>query len=53
MEDFPIHSKLVDGTDCKILLNTKTIKSFKSEMFYLNCPSLHSLPNFVLNTKKN
>ena len=40
--------KLLDGTDCKKLLDAGGSKSFMSEPFYLNHPSLHSLPKFVL-----
>ena len=43
--------KLQDGTDCKVLLEIGASKSFISKTFYLNCPSLHSLPKFVLRTK--
>ena len=38
------HGKLLDGTKCIILLDIT---------FCLNCPSLHSLPTFVLRTKNN
>ena len=50
-EDCYIPGKLLDGTDCKILLDTRACKSFMSKMFYLNCPSLHSLHKFVPKTK--
>ena len=36
--------KLLDGTDCKVLLDMEAPKSFISKIFYLNCPSLYSLP---------
>ena len=45
-EDCNIPSKLLHGTDCKILLDIGAGKSFMCKTFYLNCPSLHSLPNF-------
>ena len=34
-----------------MLLDTGTNKSFMSKTSHLNCPSLHSLPRFVLRTK--
>ena len=42
--------KLLDGTDCKIFLDKGASKSFISKTFYLNCPSLHSLPMLVPKT---
>ena len=50
-EDCYIQGKLLDDTDCKILLDAGASKPFISKTFYLNCPSLHSLPKFVLRTK--
>ena len=50
-EDCYIPSKLLDGTDCRILLDTGACKSFISKTFYLNCPSLHSSPKLVSKTK--
>ena len=50
-EDYYIPGKLLDGTDCKILLDTGAGKSFMSKTFCLNCLSLHSLPKFVSRTK--
>ena len=35
----------------KILVNMEVSKSIKTTAFYLNCPSLHSLPHFVSRTK--
>ena len=46
-----IPGKLLDGPDCRILLDMGAGKSFMSKTFYLNCPSLHSLPKFVSRTK--
>ena len=37
--------KLLDGTECQILLNTGTSKSFMSKSHNLHCKLLHSLPN--------
>ena len=47
-ESFPISElrymsgKLLDGTECQILLDTGTSKSFMSKSFYMQCKSLHS-----------
>ena len=49
-ESFPMSehgytlSKLLDGTECQLLLDTGTSKSFMSKSFYMRCKSLHSLP---------
>ena len=51
-ERFPISEqrymveKLLDGTECQMLLDTGASKSFMSKMHYLTCKSLHSLANF-------
>ena len=37
--------KLMDGTECQILLDTGASKSFMS--YYLHCKTLHSLPKFA------
>ena len=51
-ESFPISEhgytsgKLLDGTECQLLLDTGASKSFMSKSFYMRCKSLHSLcPN--------
>ena len=52
-ESFPISEhgytsgKLLDGTDCELLLDTGVSKSFMSKSFYMQCKSLHSLPKFA------
>ena len=52
-ESFPISAhgytlgKLLDGTECQLLLDTGASKSFMSKSFYMQCKSLHSLPRFV------
>ena len=43
--------KLLDGTECHILLDTGASKSFMSKSHYLHCKSLHSLPNFASKTQ--
>ena len=39
--------KLLDGTECQILLDTGDSKSFMSKSHYLHCKSLHSMPKFA------
>ena len=39
--------KLLDGTECQLLLDTGVSKSFMSKSFYMQCRSLHSLPKFA------
>ena len=52
-ERFPISKqgytvrKLLDGTECQILLDAGASKSFMSKIHYLRCKSLHSLPKFA------
>ena len=43
--------KLLDGTECQILLDTGASKSFMSKSHYLYCKSLHSLPKFTSKTQ--
>ena len=42
--------KLLDGTECQLLLDTGASKSFMSKSFYMHCKSLHSLPKFASKT---
>ena len=57
-ESFPISKqgymlgKLVDGTECQILLKTGASKSFMSKSYYMHCKSLHSLSNFASKTQR-
>ena len=44
--------KLLDGTECQLLLDTGTGKSFMSKSFYMQCKSLHSLPKFLSKTQR-
>ena len=44
--------KLLDGTECQILLDTGASKSFMSKSQYLHCKSLHSLPKFASKTQR-
>ena len=49
-EFFPISEngytsgKLLDGTECQLLLDTGASESFMSKSFYIYCKSLHTLP---------
>ena len=53
-ESFPLSEqghtmgKLLDGTECQVLLDTGASKSFMLKSHYLHCKSLHSLPKFAL-----
>ena len=55
-EKFPISEqghtvcKLLDGTECQILLDMGASKSFMSISHYLRCKSLHSLPKCTSKT---
>ena len=57
-DSFPISEhgytsgKLLDGTECQLLLDTGTSKSFMSKSFYMQCKSLHFLPKFALKTQR-
>ena len=57
-ETFPISEqgyavgKLLDGTECQILLDTGARKSFMSKLHYLHCKSLHLLPKFSSKTQR-
>ena len=44
--------KLLDGTECQILLDTGTSKLYMSKSHYLHCKSLHSLPKFASKTQR-
>ena len=57
-ESFPISGqvytmgKLLDGTECQILLETGAIKPFMSKSYYMCCKSLHFLPIFTSKTQR-
>ena len=44
--------KLLDGTECQILLDTGASKSFMSKSCYLHCKALCSLPKFASKTQR-
>ena len=50
-QDYTV-GKLLDGTECQILLDTGASKSFMSKSHYLHCKSLHSLPKFTSRTQR-
>ena len=58
VESFPISEhgytlgKLLDGTDCQLLLDTGASKLFMSKSFYMQCKSLHSFPKFASKTQR-
>ena len=57
-ESFPIseHSytsgRLLDGTECQLLLDIGVSKSFMLKSFYMQCKLLHSLPKFASKTQR-
>ena len=58
-EKFPISGqgytmgKLLNDTDCQILLDTGASKSYMSKSYNLKCKTLHALPKFASNTHIN
>ena len=44
--------KLLDGTECQVLLDTGASKSFMSKSHYSHCKSLYSLPKFGSRTQR-
>ena len=57
-ENFPIimqgytKGKLLDGTECDILVDTGTSKSYMSKSYFMRCRSLHSLPKITSTTTR-
>ena len=57
-ESFPISEhgytlgRLLDDTECQLLLDTGASKSFMLKSFYMERKSLHSLPKFTLRTQR-
>ena len=57
-EKFPISgqgytmAKLLDDTDCQILLDTGASKFYMSKSFYLKGKALHALPKFASNMQR-
>ena len=44
--------RLLDGTECQLLLNTGMSKSFMLKSFYMHCKLLHSIPKFASRTQR-
>ena len=57
-EKFPVtawgytRGELLDGTDCEILIDTGSSRSYMSKSYFLRCKSLHALPKFASNTQR-
>ena len=57
-ESFPISEhgytlgRLLDGTECQLLLDMGASKSFMSKSFYMQCKLLHSSPKFASRTQR-
>ena len=57
-ESFPISEhgytlgKLLDGTECQLLLDTGASKPFMSKSFYMQYKSFHLLPKFASKTER-
>ena len=57
-EKFPIsgqrytNGKLLDHTECSILIDTGASKSYVSKSYYMRCTSLHALSNFASTTQR-
>ena len=46
-----MHGKLLDKTECSILIDTGASKSYMSKSYYMQCKSLHALPKFASTTQ--
>ena len=44
--------ELLDGTDCEILVDTGTSKSYISKSYFKQCKSLHTIPKFTSSTRR-
>ena len=57
-DNFPITAcgytkeKLLDDTECNILVDTGASKSYMSKSYFLRCKSLHTLPKFTSTTTR-
>ena len=47
-----IRGKLLNGTECEILIDTGMSKSYMSKSYYMQCRSLHTMPKFISTTKR-
>ena len=46
------NGKLLDNTECSILIDTGVSKSYMSKSYYMQCKSLHALPNLLQQCKE-
>ena len=48
------HTKgeLLDGTECEILIDTGTSKSYMSKSYYMQCKIVHLMPKFTSTTRR-
>ena len=44
--------ELLDGTECEILIDTGTSKSYMSKSYYMRCKSLQVMPKFTSTTRR-
>ena len=57
-ESFPMTARgytrgqLLDGTDCDVLIDTGTSKSYMSKSYFLQCKNLHACQNLPLQQKE-
>ena len=57
-DSFPItvrgytKGQLLDGTYCKILIDTGTSKSYMSKSYFLRCKNLHTMSKFTSTTRR-
>ena len=47
-----IRGKLLDDTECDILVDAGMSKSYMSKSYFMRCKSLHSLPKFTSTTTR-
>ena len=47
-----MHGKLLDNTECSILIDTGASKSHMQKSYYMWCKSLHALPKFASTTQR-
>ena len=47
-----INGKLLDQTECSVLIDTGMSKSYMSKLYYMQCKSLHVLSEFSSTTQR-
>ena len=47
-----VMGRILNGEECKILLDTDVSKSYMSKSYYLRCKALHDLPKFASKTQR-